>query len=245
MKGTSYKGTVNINITHNRLTSNDWRGIQVESYFNPAQFIRVINNTIVDQNLQSGCRVVWAYNCTFINNTCSNNGAKGLWIYNSQDIIVLNNTANNNGDYGFLIEDTHNANYSQNTAKNNPGDGFDVEDSTNIRLVNNTADSNTGYGFQFDNVSFSTLFNNTVLNNGKHGILLTYYSSDNLITLNTIRGNGWDCIYESPTCENNIIENNKCDQPGGGGIPGFQWLISLFGLTTAISLLTGLKPKRE
>lgn len=242
--GITIKGATNVNITQNNLTQNNWRGLELYYILAPSYFIRVINNTMVGNVLQSGCRVEWVYNCTFINNTCNNNGAKGFWLANSESNIVINNTAINNGDYGFLIEDSHYNNFTHNTAIGNPLDGFRVSDSIQNRFYQNTAEGNTEYGFQLLNATHSTLTNNTILNNGGHGILLTYYSSYNTITLNTIHGNGEDCIYESPTCVGNTIANNDCDQ-SSDGIPGFQWLISLLGLSLAILILLAVMQKRR
>ena len=242
--GILVKGATNINITINNLSYNSWRGLEVYSILASSQFIRVINNTMVSNVAQSGCVVDWVYNSTFINNTCNNNGAKGFRIENSEDIVFINNTANNNGDYGFLVEYSHNNNFTHNTAIGNPLDGFRISDSINNQFYNNSVIGNIGCGFQLVNATYSILTNNTVKNNEKHGIKLWYYSSHNNITLNTIQGNGWDCIYESDTCINNIIDEELCSIGNGGEIPGFQWIFSLLGVCFVIAFLTIVARKR-
>ncbi len=234
-----------VNITHNILTANYWRGLEIAYVLASSQFINVINNTITNQYLQSGCRVDWAYHCSFINNTCNDNAAKGLWLANAHDNLVLNNTANNNGDYGFLVEDANFNNFTLNTAIGNPLNGFRADDCHNLTFHLNTALDNDDSGYEWLNVSYSTFTNNSAILNGFHGLLLTYYSAHNTITENTFEQNERECIFESSTCSNNQVENNNCDTVEGGGIPGFQWIISVYGLTIALFVTVRIAKRRN
>jgi parallel beta-helix repeat protein len=243
--GIQIKGASYVNITHNILTANYWRGLEIAYVLASSQFIDVINNTITNQDLQSGCRVDWAYHCTFINNTCNHNAAKGLWLANADDNLVLNNTANNNGDYGFLVEDANFNNFTLNTAIGNPLNGFRADDCHNLTFHLNTAIDNEESGYEWLNVSYSSFTNNSAILNGFHGLLLTYYSAHNTITENTFEQNARECIFESSTCSDNQIENNNCDSVDGGGIPGFQWIFSVFGITFALFATVGTFKQRK
>ena len=239
--GISVKGASNINITHNNLSENNWRGLELAYVLESSQLIRVINNTMVGNELQSGCRVDWVYNCTFINNTFNNNGAKGFWLKNARFNVITDNVANDNGDYGFLVEYAHFNNFTHNNADGNPVDGFRSSDSSHNNFINNTVNDSGGFGFHFNNATYSKLINNTVTNNAEHGILVTYYSSYNTITYNTIRGNGWDCIFQDSTSIGNIITNNECDQTENGGIPGFELHLIFLSIITLLEITIFLK----
>jgi parallel beta-helix repeat protein len=248
VKSISSDSSENINITNNNLTENYWRGIELSSLYPtyPVIDCDVINNTIRDQQLQSGCRVDWANNCDFINNTFIDNHAKGLWLDNTENMLVINNTANNNGDYGFLIEYTHHSNFSENTANGNPVDGFKCWDCLYNNFYNNSVIGNSGYGFQLFNVSHSSLINNTIKNNGDHGIIITYYSTYNIIKYNTILGNDGRCIFESTGAANNIIEDNVCDYTEETSpIPGYQFILIISALVVLVIPLLIINRKRK
>jgi parallel beta-helix repeat protein len=148
----------------------------------------------------------------------------------TRDTVFIDNTANNNGNWGFYLDDTHSCNFSRNIASESQGlSGFRVEDSSDNRFVNNTACDNQDYGFALMNATDSLFTNNTVKNNGAHGFLVTYYSSYNTITFNTIEGNGGDCIFVSSTCVGNTIANNECDDPEVE-IAGFELPLTLLGI---------------
>jgi parallel beta-helix repeat protein len=228
--GISVKGASNINITRNNLSRNNWRGLELAYVLGPSQFIRVINNTMADQELQCGCRVEWVSNCIFINNTFNNNGAKGLSLTNAHYNTIENNSANNNGDFGFLVEKSYFNNFTRNTACGNPLDGIRVSDSFNNTFYQNTVKGNDEYGFELDNTSYCTFTNNTVMDNGDRGILLVYHSSHNTFSLNIFAGNGGECIYIAPTCEYNEIKDNTCDYIENGEVAGFEFLLSFLSL---------------
>ena len=233
--GISVKGASNINITYNNLSNNNWRGLELAYVLTYSQFIRVINNTMVANKLQSGCRVDWVYNCTFINNTCNDNGAKGFWLKNAKYNVVENNVANDNGDYGFLVEYAHFNNFTYNSADGNPVDGVRCSNSIYNNFINFTVNDSGHHGFDLTNASHSKLINNTVTNNGEHGFLITYYSSYNTITFNTMRNNGWMCLFQdTSTCTGNIIANNDCDEAGDGGVPGFGGFFAFLGILLLI-----------
>lgn len=248
VKSSSMYSSENINITNNTLIDNYWRGIELSSLFpaHPVIDIDVINNTIRDQELQSGCRVDTATDSVFINNTFIDNHAKGLWLDNTENMLVINNTANNNGDYGFLIENTHHSNFSKNTANGNPVDGFKCYDCLYNNFNNNSVIGNSGYGFQLFNVSHSSLINNSIKNNGGHGILITYYSTYNTIQYNTILGNDGRCIFESSGSANNVIEDNICDDTTETPpIPGYQFILIISALIVLVIPLLIVDRKRK
>ncbi|TFG04242.1 MAG: right-handed parallel beta-helix repeat-containing protein, partial [Promethearchaeota archaeon] len=197
--GISVKGASMVNISENQLNYNHWRGLELAYVLASSHSIQVINNTMMGNVLQSGCRVEWVYDCTFINNTFNNNGAKGLWLKNAHGSIVTNNVANANGDYGFLVEYAHLNNFTHNRAHGNPVSGFRATNSITNHFINNTVTGSGEHGFQLINASQSHLLNTTITNNGYHGILVTYHSSYNTIMYNTIQGNGWDCIFQDST----------------------------------------------
>ncbi len=158
---------------------------------------------------------------TVINNTCSNNGYNGIYLYYSGTATVANNTCNNN-DWGIVLEDSINSTIANNTCNSN-WEGIYLYYSDDSTVVNNNCNNNK-IGIHLHRSSFCVLSYNLLQENEGDGVCLTQiswgYIEYNSLILQENEGNG---VYSLYGCDNNLIHhNNFVDNNLGGTSQGYE-----------------------
>ncbi len=174
----------------------------------------------------AGIRLDHAHYGTLQNNTCSNNGQIGIYIYFSNETHVFKNVLTSNY-IGIKLDYGENNHFLNNTILYNSYSGIVIKRADNNIIENNTAVYNR-YGIMCENSDVNYLSTNNFSVNGG-GIRVEYCSSNlfsnNLACLNTntgiylissesnkiihteIIGNGEEGIYISKSDDNEITDN--------------------------------------
>jgi len=242
--GIEIRGSSNINLTDNTCNTNRYYGIRIDDYLSGVnQYIRLVNNTCSGQRDYDGIIIDNSHHCTLINNTMNSNAGQGIWLSSSSYNTLIGNEAHGNGNSGILMKPSNYNTLLNNTATGNWYHGIRMENSINNTLYFNIANNNYGNGFHLNNADYCNLTLNTANSNQMYGVELTFSSSQNIITFNTLKSNEIDCLYESDSCSGNIIQNNIC-VTGGDGVPGFLWIFALLSLILLLFQNQASKRKR-
>ncbi|WP_129597869.1 NosD domain-containing protein [Methanohalophilus profundi] len=192
------------------------------------------NNTI-SNNIAFGNNIgIWlrgsSNNNNLTGNDVSDNPGFGIYLqYSSNENKLIDNTISYNRDNGiYMSGDCDNNTIVGNTIENNgnPYDGTDyygihLNDCNNTNLTSNTISDNHR-GILLDACINTNLTSNTISDNDEYGIWATNIGNTNLISNNTIAGNGYsgvylqDCYYLS--LAGNTISGNGEDSGNGYGI---------------------------
>ncbi len=147
-------------------------------------------------------------------NICENNEV-GIWISNSENLIVFNNSCSNNGETsggGIIVTDSSFCNISNNYCYKNNFYGIKVENTEACNIINNTCIKNEnqiqGAGIYVFQSSLTLIENNNCSSNRRNGIQVTASSSTN-ISSNLCEDNYHIGILATG-CPNSIISNNFC-----------------------------------
>lgn len=139
-------------------------------------------NNVLEENDQWGINIDSADLIELYNNTFSDNGDYGLYVYGSNDGIVENNTAIRSIT-GFYLQNCINWTIINNTAIDNL-DGFKLRILNDSIAWNNTAESNSNYAFNIMESFNISLQHSTITNQGYTGILLM--DTDNSTIFNNL-----------------------------------------------------------
>ncbi len=168
------------------ITTTDDNGIYINSttrYFIVRNcYVDAVWNGIYIDNVADGTASV-------INNTCSNNGNKGIYLYYSNNSTVANNTCSKNR-HGIYFQSSGSANVINNTCSKSHFHGIKLDNSGSANVINNTC-NNSGDDIFFSYSDSSTVANNTFANCGLE------------IIENTLDA------YISYTIENNWVNGKK------------------------------------
>jgi parallel beta-helix repeat protein len=80
----------------------------------------------------------------------ASNGADGIKVVQSANVVLQENTFTQNGDDGVLVRDSADVQVSDNASTDNLGWGITVHDSTGVLLDGNTLTGNQAGDFQCD-----------------------------------------------------------------------------------------------
>ena len=214
----------NNTIMGNTITDNNRDGIRLD---------HSSDNTITGNNINSNNN--WGIflhtscnNNNIVGNIISNNGWDGIEIYSSSNNTIVDNVFQSNG---IKIEGSTVEQWASHTIENNMANGRPIRyykntenvnvpgDTAQVILANcrhfliqnlNTSDVDVGIqlGFSSDNM----ITGNTITDNNGDGIWL-YYSSDNVVNYNIITNNKVIGIYMGDSLDN-IITNNRFTSNG-------------------------------
>ncbi|MCG3222133.1 MAG: right-handed parallel beta-helix repeat-containing protein, partial [Candidatus Heimdallarchaeota archaeon] len=175
-------------------------------------YLNAEDYSIYLENIADGSAII-------TNNICADS-ENGIFISNSDFIIIANNTCTNNVGpigsgivisdssycnitdnfctaykyYGIWLEETSFCYLFNNTCTDNlglQGAGINVFHSDNSRLVNNTCSSNERYGIKISVSSYSLLVNNTCVENDRIGILLISSPYSTITNNICLRNKNW------------------------------------------------------
>jgi parallel beta-helix repeat protein len=147
-----------------------------------------------------------SYNNTITGNIVNNNGG-GIHLFISDNNTISGNTVNNNLWSGVYLLGSNYTIISENTMNGNDMHGIQLLGSNNNIISGNTMNDNNMIGIRLESSNTNTISGNTA-NNNIYGIWL-FISSYNTISGNNLIGND-ECIFESISCQGNVIQNNYC-----------------------------------
>ena len=178
------------------------------------------------------------------NNTCTSI-YKGIYVGNSDNIIISGNRANNNSFNGIYLWYSTNSIISGNIVKYNGNDGIYVHDNCYKNNVSgNIVNNNNDDGIYIVYSNENNITGNTINNNNDDGIFLLG-SNNNIISGNTLIGNQ-ECIKEED-CQGNVFNDNGSCNYGEGetqAIEGYN-IIFLFGALVVLSIILQKKMVRS
>lgn len=221
-------------ITNNTVTSNKYYGINVG--YSGSNTIG--NNTIDSNQYLWGIMLVASGNNTLTGNIISNNNynfaAYGWYDAHFNNNIDTTNTAD--GKPIYYVKDADNVIYDnmnvgafycircnnvtiKNLALTQNFDGLYLWKTTNSKIENITS-SNNRYGIRLEYSINNSIINSIINTNEFHGIHITTYSNDNIITGNTISLNqdsGIGIWASNNKVYNNNFVNNSLEAYSAGG----------------------------
>ncbi|MHA1946252.1 MAG: right-handed parallel beta-helix repeat-containing protein [Candidatus Hodarchaeales archaeon] len=207
--GISLFNTSNGVIENNIIRNVEGCGIYVEN-----SSIITIDMNDVHHSVQNEGIFLWESNNILLsNNTIHNNELVGMVIYRSKNNSIFNNTIYDNKVYGISLSHSRNNSISNNAVSGNQNNGIDLDYSNENKVCNNDVSSNLAYGGIFLLESNkNVLENNNVSTNLNDGIFLVS-SDENMIKNNTASFNHKHGIYigdeEGPfDSVKNILINN-------------------------------------
>ncbi|RZB28828.1 MAG: nitrous oxidase accessory protein [Candidatus Argoarchaeum ethanivorans] len=200
-----------VNITGFTVTNASSVGV----YLGGAWYCNISDNTASD----NGYCGIWLYsssnNNMLINNNASNNGDDGIYIHSSNNNTLTDNTINNNSDDGIYIYYSNNTTLTENTVDYNGDDGVYMEHSDSNRLTNNNPSNNGNDGIYLRSSDYNTLTNNIASKNRFHGIYLEYWCNNNTLIGNNA-SNNYEGIMLSFSSNNNLTNNTANNNDCGG-----------------------------
>jgi len=143
--------------------SNCYNGIYLDYSNN-----NTIEDSIVNNNIDSGIRMRNSFNINLSNNTASFNSNYGISL-SCSNITLWNNSANYNQKYGIYAGGT-NIFFIENEANNNNQDGIRLDGDHNT-IVDNRAFNNNEDGIRLDG-DHNTIVDNRAFNNNDYGIYM-------------------------------------------------------------------------
>ncbi len=212
-------------------------------------YFKIENCTIYNSGTtivaDGGIKLVNVKNGEITNNNCSSI-YKGIYVKNSEDLLISGNNLNENVDNGIHLFYCMKITVSGNTVNNNGNDGIYIHDNSNNNTVSgNTVDSNDDDGIYIIYGNDNIVSGNIISNNGDVGIFLRG-SNTNRVSGNTFSGNE-ECITEEDCQGNEFTDNDSCDYGEGDtspAIPGYN-LFFLIGTLSALSFIILKKIKRS
>ncbi len=171
------------------------------------------------------------------NNTCTSI-YKGIYVGESDNIIISGNRANNNSDNGIYLWYSMNSIISGNIVNYNGNDGIYLHDNCYKNNVSgNTVNNNNDDGIYIIYSNDNNITGNIINNNGDDGIFLRG-SNNNIVSGNTLIGNQ-ECITEEECQENVFNDNGSCNYGEGDKVPVIQGynIIFLFGALLVLSII--------
>lgn len=147
--------------------------------------VNIMNNTIVNHNLFA-LKLRDTSGASILNNLIDNSG-DGLYLDNSDDIIINGNTCTYSNNKAMTIRFGENITLENNYCARNEI-GLDIRFFRDVLVSNNTFLKNREYGIKVFNIFDSIFRLNTIKKNKDQGLLITYTSNveikSNFITNN-------------------------------------------------------------
>ncbi len=164
--------------------------------------------TINGSSNSFGIHINTVINCNITDNTISGN-LIGLYIQNSNNIIVSLNNINNNGWVGVCLDNSYSNIINSNNISGNVEGLYIVNTSTENTISGNQIHDNFNAGINILNNSTNNIIsdNTSISYNGVIGVLIRD-SSGNIVSGNNIQDNGWAGIALDNTAGNTINGSN-------------------------------------
>ena len=164
---------------------------------NIADGTAMISNNICDRS-DNGIFISNSDDIVIANNTCTNNigpTGSGIIISDSSYCDIINNYCTDYEFYGIRLEETNTCYLFNNTCSDNSGilrgTGIYVFQSNYNQLVNNTCNSNKRYGIHISVSTYSSLINNTCVENEWIGIYLSSSPHSTIMNNTCLRNRNW------------------------------------------------------
>jgi len=190
-----------------------------------AGYVGLINCTEIKvQNLDlthnSQCiLLVYTTHSTLTQNTVTNNGGDGIYVYKSSNNIISENTITNNGNYGIGLSYSSDNIISENTITANNQAGIYLTTSSNNSINGNKITLNNEGIHIYSSSTDNSAVGNTITENNEYGVSLSW-TGNNFVSENYIEKNGKG-IYVKEASNNRIIGNTVKENNG--------WAIQLEG----------------
>ena len=127
---------------------------------------RIYNNTCYN-NGDRGIHVIASLNVTIEYNRCYDNWNAGIEIYSSSNCTVIDNLCERNNHAGIELDSSSNCTVIDNLCERNNLAGIFVHrDANNCTIVGNEINDNYIFGIYFERSLSGSAFNNTLNNNG-------------------------------------------------------------------------------
>ncbi|PSG98423.1 hypothetical protein BRD56_00340 [Thermoplasmatales archaeon SW_10_69_26] len=183
-------------------------GIVIE---NTDAHVLIVSNTITNHDYH-GVRLKGVENAELRNNTITNNGDDGVYLFESSDNnVVENNTITNNYDHGVFLSGSSDNVVRDNTITDNRYDGVDLKGSSDNNVVENNTITDNRLGVFLVGSSDNVVRDNTITDNDYDGVEL-FRSGDNVVRDNAITDNdryGVDLFGSSDNVvEANVLQGN-------------------------------------
>jgi parallel beta-helix repeat protein len=201
----SCKNIVSGNTICNTISDNIGACIQIYSESN---FNTIANNLIIGNNAGSGITLDSTSHNEILKNSLSSN-KYGILASYSSDCIISENTVMYTSDIGIGVAYSTGCTITYNKVDNVRGGfsiGFEIAQSSDCFALNNVV-SNCWNGFRVSYSSSNNMISSNTINDVDLGIALLFGSSSNSVRENTI----CDCIagiYLEDACNSNIIADN-------------------------------------
>ncbi len=171
-----------------------------------------ITNNIFEFNTYQGLFILESDNIIIQHNRIHNNTQNGIKIDSDcNNTIIYNNTIKFNDEKGITVANCINTTIYNNTVLENKQDGIYAPNSANVNITKNYINNNTYKGIVFDNTNKSYIIENDINNNEEEGIKIASSSNNNWIFGNIIERDltGIFCIdVFNISILNNTIYNN-------------------------------------
>ena len=177
------------------------------------------NNTLSYNNLEdniNGTRIYYSIYISVVNNYVSNNSLNGIYLLGSDFSNVSSNFVILS-ERGIHLIGSHNNIISENIAYGNVKSSIRLTRSENNVLTKNVVYL-TKHGIYLDDSSYNKIEENHASKNFQSGITVTYGSTDNVISSNTIKQNVLVGIYVYTASNSNNITDNTIEAQGEFGI---------------------------
>ena len=219
--------TVNNVIKNNLIFNNTYDGIRLKNSVS----CNLANNIIYNNDL-NGLSNIYTNYSDISNNSIFLNDGNGIWDYESDNSIIIGNNLSNNSNNGISIKNSNNSFYLNNKIWSNVNNGIRLHDeccynevinnsifmsycgiwlydfSNHNSVMNNHLSKNT-YGIFCTNSDYNLIMGNVIDYQNYIGFALDDYSSNNIISSNSILNNV-DCgIWMSDDSINNILYHNN------------------------------------
>ncbi|HEC89586.1 MAG TPA: PKD domain-containing protein, partial [Thermoplasmatales archaeon] len=199
------------------------------------------NIVVENQNLSNeniGALAGFVSHCTIANNTASNNGVGGIWVYQSNSSTIINNTVvgtSSKSLTGIYLFYSANITVTDNNISNNIR-GIYLYSSNDSLFLNNILNNNV-YGIFLNSISinntisggnisgndngtylssYNTLSGVNITNNTHYGVYFSSYGVNNTLSSSIISGNEYGIYMSSHNCNNTIIGNTINDNTNSG-----------------------------
>ncbi len=175
------------NISYNTIKFNQENGIDLYSYFNPANFNFVMQNN-VSYNQYSGMQIT-GHNNYILKNSVNFNLRIGILLLGDSQNIVENNTCNSNSESGLRVQSSSNNNLTMNYLANNKKWAIELIDTSENNTITQNVMVGSDIGFPFGSVSSmsSQSIDTTNLVNGKK---VYYYTHEIGLNPNNFTNSG-------------------------------------------------------
>ncbi|WP_321423194.1 right-handed parallel beta-helix repeat-containing protein [uncultured Methanobacterium sp.] len=201
--------SLNNTIIDNNISGNSWSGICLDTSN---------GNIITGNNVTGNQEGIFLSNSTqntIYSNTLSNNKYTGSTTISGGLNSIQGNNIQSNGVSGILVQRSAGNVISENTVQSNGWSGICLDQSTGT-VVFNIVTSNQEGIFIANNAMGNMIRNNTVVNSTFTGVSILGGSGSNVVSGNSVSGNGFNGILMQNSNQNTVQFNTVRDNGWSG-----------------------------